>query len=151
MKDILIVTGGSNGLGRAIVEYSLTKDLMICSLDKEKSSITNMNYKEFIGDISDEKFVENSIVEISKLGNIKYLINNAGEPSFKLPTDYNKEDIEKCFKGLQGMILCSANTLKVKNEQDLKIVNIMSSAALRGNKQESVYCATKWEIGRAHV
>ncbi len=144
MKDILIVTGGSNGLGRAIVEYSLTKDLMICSLDKEKSSITNMNYKEFIGDISDEKFVENSIVEISKLGNIKYLINNAGEPSFKLPTDYNKEDIEKCFKGLQGMILCSANTLKVKNEQDLKIVNIMSSAALRGNKQESVYCATKW-------
>ena len=144
MKDILIVTGGSNGLGRAIVEYSLTKDLMICSLDKEKSSITNMNYKEFIGDISDEKFVENSIVEISKLGNIKYLINNAGEPSFKLPTDYNKEYIEKCFKGLQGMILCSANTLKVKNEQDLKIVNIMSSAALRGNKQESVYCATKW-------
>lgn len=61
-----------------------------------------------------------------------------------MPTDYNKEDIEKCFKGLQGMILCSANTLKVKNEQDLKIVNIMSSAALRGNKQESVYCATKW-------
>lgn len=91
MKDILIVTGGSNGLG-----------------------------------------------------NIKYLINSAGEPSFKLPAEYNKEDIEKCFKELQGMILCSANTLKIKNEQDLKIVNIMSSAALRGNKQESVYCATKW-------
>ena len=30
------------------------------------------------------------------------------------------------------------------NEKDLKIVNIMSSAALRGNKQEAVYCATKW-------
>ncbi len=26
----------------------------------------------------------------------------------------------------------------------LKYNNIMSSAALRGNKQESVYCATKW-------
>lgn len=42
------------------------------------------------------------------------------------------------------MILCSAKTLEIKKEQDLKIVNIMSSAALKGNKQESLYCATKW-------
>lgn len=144
MKDILIVTGGSNGLGKAIVEYSLNKDLIVCNLDREKSIINNINYKEFIGDISDEQFVKESIKEISELGNIKYLINNAGEPSFKLPVEYEKDDIEKCFKGLQGMILCSVNALKVKNEQNLKIVNIMSSAALRGNKQESVYCATKW-------
>lgn len=144
MKDILIVTGGSNGLGKSIVKYSLSKDLMVCNLDKEKSIFDNINYKEFIGDVSDEQFVKQSIKEISELGNIKYLINNAGEPSFKLPAEYEKEDIDKCFKGLQGMILCSANTLRIKNEQDLKIVNIMSSAALRGNKQESVYCATKW-------
>lgn len=144
MKEIIIVTGGSNGLGQAIVEYSLDKDLFACNLDKEPSKVKNRNYKEFIGDIADEKFIEESIKEISTLGNIKYLINNAGEPSFKLPTEYNKSDIDKCFKGLQGMILTSTNTLRVKQEQDLKIVNIMSSAALRGNKQEAVYCVTKW-------
>lgn len=144
MKDIIIVTGGSNGLGKSIVEYSLNNNLIVCNLDKDKNFIDNINYKEFIGDISNEDFVKNTIKEISKLGNIKYLINNAGEPSFKMPTEYCKEDIEKCFKGLQGMILCSTNVLKVKNEENLKIVNIMSSAALRGNKQESVYCATKW-------
>lgn len=32
------------------------------------------------------------------------------------------------------MILFSTEVLKAKNENDLKIVNIMSSAALRGNK-----------------
>ncbi len=144
MKGILIITGGSSGLGKAIVEYSINKDLIVCNLDRVGNIINNLNYKEFIGDVSDEQFVKKTINEISELGNIKYLINNAGEPSFKLPAEYEKDDIEKCFKGLQGMILCSANTLKVKNEQDLKIVNIMSSAALRGNKQESVYCATKW-------
>ena len=42
------------------------------------------------------------------------------------------------------MILLSTEVLKAKNEKDLKIVNIMSSAALRGNKQEAVYCTTKW-------
>ena len=102
------------------------------------------NYKGFIGDISDSEFVKNVINEISNLGNIKILINNAGEPSFKLPTKYEKEDIDKCFKGLEGMILFSTETLKIKQEKNLKIVNIMSSAALRGNKQEAVYCATKW-------
>ncbi len=37
------------------------------------------------------------------------------------------------------MILFSTETLKIKQEKNLKIVNIMSSAALRGNKQEAVY------------
>ncbi len=111
---------------------------------KELEKDYEENYKGFVGDISDESFIKNTITEISKIGNIKYLVNNAGEPSFKLPCDYSKEDIEKCFKGLQGMIIVSTEALKVKEEKDLRIVNVMSSAALRGNKQEAVYCATKW-------
>ena len=82
--------------------------------------------------------------KISRLGGIKVLINNAGDPSFKMPTEYSKKDIDICFKVLEGMILCSTEALKLKQEKDLKIVNIMFSAALRGNKQEVVYCAIKW-------
>ena len=37
------------------------------------------------------------------------------------------------------MILFSTETLKAKEEKDLKIVNIMSSVVLRGNKQETVW------------
>lgn len=144
MKDIMIVTGGSNGLGKCIIHYALKHNLLICNLDKEEYKIDSVDYRCFVGDVSDEEFVKQTIQEISKIGNIKYLINNAGEPSFKLPSDYRKEDIDRCFKGLTGMILCSANALKVKQEKDLKIVNVMSSAALRGNSGESVYCATKW-------
>ena len=123
---------------------------MVCNIDKNTKKMKELdinfkeNYKGFIGDISDEKFITDTINEIKDMGNIKVLINNAGEPSFKLPTEYTKEDIEKCFKGLQGMIIASTQVLKAKEEKDVKIVNIMSSAALRGNKQESVYCATKW-------
>lgn len=150
MGDIIIITGGANGLGLALVKKSIEKGLFVCNIDRdvtkmnELNSIYTDNYKGFIGDISDEEFIRNTVSEISKLGNISILVNNAGEPSFKLPTNYENADIEKCFKGLKGMIICSTETLKIKEEKNLKIVNIMSSAALRGNKQESVYCATKW-------
>lgn len=149
-KDIIIITGGANGLGLALVKESIEKGLFVCNIDRDVTRMEELNnryidnYKGFIGDISDEEFIRNTINEISKLGNISILVNNAGEPSFKLPTNYENADIAKCFKGLKGMIICSTETLKIKQEKDLKIVNIMSSAALRGNKQEAVYCATKW-------
>ena len=149
-NEIAIITGGASGLGLELVKQFIEKNYFVCNIDRdfEKMKVLNNtykdNYKGFIGDISDSAFVKDIIKEISNLGDIKILINNAGEPSFKLPTKYEKEDIEKCFKGLEGMILLSTETLKVKEEKDLKIVNIMSSAALRGNKQEAVYCATKW-------
>lgn len=150
MNDIIIITGGASGLGLELVKQSLEKGLVVCNIDKDTEKMNKLDndftehYKGFCGDISNEEFMTNTINEIKNMGNIKVLINNAGEPSFKVPTKYKKEDIEKCFKGLQGMIIASTQVLKAKEEKDVKIVNVMSSAALRGNKQESVYCATKW-------
>ena len=149
-QKIAIITGGANGLGLELVKQFIQKNYFVCNIDRDNEKMQVLdntykdNYKGFIGDISDSVFVKSVINKISDLGDIKILINNAGEPSFKLPAKYEKEDIDKCFKGLEGMILFSTETLKVKEEIDLKIVNIMSSAALRGNKQEAVYCATKW-------
>lgn len=150
MNDVIIIAGGANGLGFELVKQSLEKGLIVCNIDKDTEKMNEIekifkeNYKGFCGDISDEEFIINTVNDIKNIGNIKVLINNAGEPSFKLPTEYTKKDMEKCFKGLQGMIIASTQVLKAKEEKDVKIVNIMSSAGLRGNKQESVYCATKW-------
>lgn len=102
------------------------------------------NYNSFLGNVADEKYIISTIKEISKLGNIVALFNNAGSPVFKSPTEYASQDVELCFEGLKGMIYLSTNILKVMEKAGEKIINIMSSAALRGNKQESVYCATKW-------
>ena len=146
-KKIIIITGGANGLGYELVEEAIKNNLFVCNIDRDSQKMPLLaekfkeNYMGFIGDISDEEFVKETVEQISTIGEISVLINNAGEPSFKMPKDYSKIDIDKCFKGLEGMILFST---EVKEEKNLKIVNIMSSAALRGNKQEAVYCATKW-------
>ena len=149
-KNIIIITGGTSGLGLELVKQCIDRRLYVCNLARNKEKMKelsisfNENYKGFIGDVSDEEFVTNSIKEISKLGNIKYLINNAEKACFKSPSQYTKSDIDLSLTGLKGMILCSTETLKAKNESDVKIINVMSSAALKGNKQEALYCATKW-------
>lgn len=146
----MIITGGSSGLGLEMVKQALERGLYVCNLARNEQKMKELddtfkeNYKGFIGDIADENFIHSAINEISKIGNIKYLVNNAQKSCFKKPTSYTSKDIDISLGGLKGMILCSTKTLEVKKEQDLKIVNIMSSAALKGNKQEALYCATKW-------
>lgn len=149
-KEIIIITGGASGLGLELVKQSLARGYFVCNIARNPEKMSALdatfveNYKGFVGDVSDDSFIANAINEINSLGNIKYLINCAEKGCFKKPTEYTAGDIDTSLAGLKGMVLCSAEALKAKNEQDLKIVNVMSSAALKGNKNESLYCAAKW-------
>ena len=150
MNKILIITGGTSGLGKELLKEAINRGFFVCNLarNKEKMDVLDSEYKEnykgFVGDITDSNFVKTSINEISKLGDIHYLINCAEKGCFKKATDYKLEEIDTSLMGLKGMILCTTEVLKAKEEKDLKIVNIMSSAALKGNKNETVYCSAKW-------
>ena len=139
-KKIAIVTGSALGLGYELARQLIAKGWFVAGIDfngarQEELSKTFAadEYRAFVGDISDESFVKNSVAAISKIGHIDLLINNAGQPSFKVPTAYEAADVDKCLKGLKGMVLWSVETLKADGEQDLKIANVMSTAATRGN------------------
>ena len=150
MKSVAIVSGGANGLGLELVRVLHKNGYFVCNIDIDEVALKcidsnfKKNYKAFLGDVSDESFVDATIKEISKIGDIVALFNNAGSPVFKMPKDYIAADVDLCFEGLKGMIFLTAKTLEFMEKTGGKIINIMSSAALRGNKQESVYCATKW-------
>jgi NADP-dependent 3-hydroxy acid dehydrogenase YdfG len=151
-KEIVIISGGANGLGYELIKKLIQKEnLVICNIDRDlkrlnqiKQEFSNKNYYDFYGDVSNEDFIIKTIKEISKLGPIGYLINNAGEPCFVLPTENTEKVLNINLKGLLGMVYLSAQVLKSMEKTGGKIINIMSSASLRGNKQESAYCATKW-------
>lgn len=151
MKDIVVITGGTSGLGYELVKKFIEKDFIVCNLARNIKKLNELNksypnnHIGFAGNITDEKFVKDAISKICKTGGtLKYLINNASSAVFKSVTQYTETDIKQCMEGLQGMIICSTQVLLATNEKDIKIVNIMSSAALKGNKNEEVYCAVKW-------
>lgn len=73
MKRVLI-SGGSSGIGEALVQLFKLKNFDVISLDKEKPSspVRGVNYE--IGSISDEQFVQKVV---KKYDSIDLLINNA--------------------------------------------------------------------------
>jgi len=125
-KNIMIITGGTSGLGLEMVKQSIEKGLFVCNIARNEQKMKELevrftkNYKGFTGNITNEKFISESIKEIATLGNIQYLINCAEKACFKSPIQYNSEDIEMSLSGLKGMILCSTEVLKAKNEKDIK-------------------------------
>ncbi len=150
MKNNIIITGAANGLGLELTRMCCKNGDHVFCIDKDEIAIKQNLEKIstmidcFVGDISNEAFVKETINTITTNYKISALINCGGSPSFKKPTDYTANDVDKCLEGLKGMIYFTTNILKKMNNEGGKIVNIMSSASLRGNANESVYCAVKW-------
>ena len=157
MNDYAIVTGASSGLGYCLCEGLLKRGynlIMIArdeeKLEKSKQALENENADASIlvyaGDVSNEEFVESvfSLVTEQQM-NIKYVFNCAGVGRFGPAENNTRENIDIALSAsLIGLILMSSKAIGLFKENGGVIVNIMSTAALKGNPNESIYCAAKW-------
>jgi short-subunit dehydrogenase len=77
---------------------------------------------------------------------VEYLFNNAGKGLFTKAESSTSEMIDSIFEAnLRGMILLTSEILRIAPEkEELTIVNIMSTSALLGRAEETIYCAAKW-------
>ena len=146
MKDLVVITGGNSGLGRELVKKFSENGYEVLSISRTKRAEANGVHYEY-GNIADEAFIKNLYKKYEKNYKIKYLINNAGLGIFGLPEINTAEAIDKVLdSNLKGMILNTTYALPlIKDaEGNRYIVNIMSTAALKGLPSESLYCAAKW-------
>ncbi len=155
-KSIVIVTGGSSGLGKCLT-YKLLKNgfhVFIIGRDEQKLfQVKNDFSKEFGDRIEAQSFdisKEESVKAFYKnLENedimVSHLFNCAGVGRFGPVKENNFDKISEAIgASLIGLILMSSNCIPFMQESGGTIVNIMSTAALKGNANESIYCAAKW-------
>jgi 3-oxoacyl-[acyl-carrier protein] reductase len=153
-----IITGGSRGLGKAtaIAFAQLGVDVAITGRNEEKLKSTvlelqasgvNAFYEVFdVGNYEDVKVGIKNI--ISNLGSVDILVNNAGIAAFGTLNEMDSTLWENIIKtNVLGMYYVTKEVLPhliAKNEGD--IINISSTAGLKGNASTSAYSASKFAV-----
>jgi short-subunit dehydrogenase len=152
MKKISIVSGGSGGLGLEIAELLVKagRNVLILGRNYEKLKKAGMRLKKAqilscnIGNEADIKKV-GEFLELNSY-TVEYLFNNAGSGLFLNSKESTAALIDRVFEAnLKGMILLTTEILRrTPDEDELTIVNIMSSSAQLGRAYETIYCAAKF-------
>jgi short-subunit dehydrogenase len=157
-KKISLISGGASGLGLEIAELLVRsgRNVAILSRNGEKLKRASARLNELVTGNAAEAIVCNigSEADVRKIGKFlaekrmtaEYLFNNAGMGLFAIAETTTSEMIDTVFEAnLKGMILLTSEILRLTpKDEELTIVNIMSTSALTGRAQETVYCAAKF-------
>ena len=156
MEDILIITGGSKGIGKGIIEAYLSRGFRIFSIARTSNSeLTKKGITQIELDLTRTDKIEAELLRIIGLLDSKEvskitLINNAGSLGAIGPL--NKLDsttIERTII-LNTVVpsILSSSFIKILAQWKASktIINITSGAALKPYFGWSVYCASKAAI-----
>lgn len=153
-----LITGAGKGIGKALALNLAKEGVNVALLARTASDlqavadeVENQGVKAVIitADVSDLQSV-NSAVEsaIASLGTIDILVNNAGIAAFGGFLDLSTEEWERIIKvNVFGPYYTTRAVLPSMIERKAgDIVNISSTAGLRGAAQTSAYSASKFAL-----
>jgi 3-oxoacyl-[acyl-carrier protein] reductase len=153
--QIAVVTGASQGLGRAIAVALAANDARVACIarNSEKLAETVQAIREiggtaeaFVGNVADRDSVE-SVTEgiLNRWERIEILINNAGiTRDTLLPRMTDEEWDEVIDTNLRGaFLMCRAASRFMMRARYGRIINISSVSGLVGNAGQTNYSASK--------
>lgn len=151
MKKIIVITGGTSGIGKGLVARFLNDGDTVFVISKSKDHIMKSK-EEFKGqkvffiqaDLTIEKEVDKAFDYIStKTDRIDVLINNAAFDKMDSIEDYDYDTFVKIIKtNLCGKFLCINKSLKLLKKSDYaSIINIASRLATRPMNDSAAYCS----------
>ena len=152
MNKVVLITGGSRGIGREIAITLAQKGyLVIANYNKseeqaKKLKQENTNIEIFKADVSKREEVHKMVEEIIRgYHRIDVLINNAGISESKMFTDVTDEDWNKIINNDLYSAFCTTQEVitSMINRKEGCIINISSIWGLVGSSCETIYSIAK--------
>ncbi len=155
-QAVCVVTGAARGIGRAIAEALIAAGARVVLSDNNESALAitvaalaSPRATAVPADVTSTESLAALVRDTERaLGPIDLWVNNAGLARHRRIVDYTEAEIDLMLAvNLKGVILGSQAALRVMAPRRRGyIVNIASTAALRGVPTETVYCAAKWGV-----
>jgi uncharacterized protein len=153
LKDkIVIITGGTKGLGKAMTLSFLQNGakVIVCSCEENRPDDLDEKIFWIKADVTKENELQSLTDEvINKFGKLDIWINNAGIWLPHLPIE--KTDWKKAHDLMEVNLFGTAYGSRVALSQMRKqnsglIINIISTSALEGKINETAYCSSKFAV-----
>lgn len=153
-RKTVFVTGGAQGIGKAIVREFLVAGHSVCFMDSERGAgrATLREYRKYKrlifvpGDVASEDDVRRAVAKaVRQFGRLDVLVNNAGIGFGRVPvTELTLEAWNRVLGvNLTGMFLCAKHAAPHLRKSKGLIVNIASTRALMSEADTEAYAASK--------
>ncbi|MBI3544882.1 MAG: SDR family oxidoreductase [Deltaproteobacteria bacterium] len=155
MKKVAIVTGGAGGIGAATCRALAAEGLAVAVLDVDAAGAARVAGEISMGagaahavvcDVGNRASVEAAIADVSKLGQVSVLVNNAGigGPFHRVDEVTDEEWDRIVATNLKSVFLFARALLPgMKARGHGRVVNIASVQGIVGAARSSTYAATK--------
>ena len=150
---VAIVTGGSEGIGRAIAEALKTEGGLVTITGRReallRAAADEMGVDWIAGDVGIEADAVRTVAEvIAKHGRLDILVNNAGYGVFKPLVEMEMAELEGVYRtNVFGAFLMAREAARQFVKQGSgELINISSTSGLKGGRGSTAYSSSKFAL-----
>ena len=150
---VALVTGGSEGIGRAIAEALTEKGCRVTVIGRREDAVRKtaeeLGLDWVVGDVGNEADAARTVSSvIEKHGRLDILVNNAGYGLFKPLVDTTLEELEGVYRtNVFGPFLMSREAARQFIKQGSgELINISSTSGLKGSAGRTAYGSSKFAL-----
>jgi 3-oxoacyl-[acyl-carrier protein] reductase len=140
-----LITGTSQGLGRALAERLLADGWIVHGFARGAQTLTHERFRAHVVDVTDENAVRAAVATVAEAGRIDLLVNNAGAASMNALLLTPGETAERLMRvNYLGTFHCLQAVSKVMVRQRAgRIINLTTVAVPLSLEGEAAYVASK--------
>lgn len=146
MNKVVLITGGSSGIGKSIGEFLHKKGFVVYGTSRNPEKVLNSIFPLLTLDVRNTDSIQAAVAKVIEIsGRLDVVINNAGVgitgPLEEIPMQEIKNNFETNFFG--PIEVMKAVLPQMREQKSGLIINITSIAAYMGLPYRSVYSASK--------